>query len=111
MPNDIRCKDPSNIKTRGDYQFKQNRPIIAIMWKDTRNLSVISTIHDDSVGHVSRLVNENGTFSRKDIVCPTAIVDYIGNMEGVDTTHQYIQYYSYNHRTLKWPKKCFLPVF
>lgn len=69
--------------------------------------NILSTIHDTSIAQVQRLVNTDGNFSRQNFDCPKAIADYTSNMGGVDRADQYIQYYSYNHKTLKWSKKVF----
>ena len=38
------------------------------------------------------------------------VIDYTQNMGGVDKSDQYIQYYIFQHKTLKWPKRIFFTM-
>ncbi|XP_071158717.1 piggyBac transposable element-derived protein 4-like [Mytilus edulis] len=110
LPKDIMCKKPVNVVTRGDHQFRQKGALLAVSWKDKKTVSVLSTIHNESIGQVTRSVNVDGQFARQEFNCPSAIVDYTCNMGGVDKADQYIQYYCYHQKTLKWPKKVFFSL-
>ncbi|XP_033729744.1 piggyBac transposable element-derived protein 4-like, partial [Pecten maximus] len=41
------------------------------------------------------------------VPCPKLIADYTSHMGGVDKADQYLQYYSFNHKTRKWTVKVF----
>ena len=76
-----------------------------------KNVSVISTIHDSSTGTVQRNVPQpNGQFQQQDIPCPQMVVDYTKYMGGVNRADQYIQYYVFQYKTLKWPKRIFFTM-
>ncbi|XP_071157552.1 piggyBac transposable element-derived protein 4-like [Mytilus edulis] len=107
LPVDIICKRPEGINQRGDMKFRQKGCLVASAWKDKKVVNVLSTIHDNSTSEVQRLVNTEGTFSRQNFVCPKMVSDYTSNMGGVDRADQYIQYYCYNHKTIKWSKRVF----
>ena len=38
------------------------------------------------------------------------VIDYTQNMGGVDKSDQYIQYYIFQHKTLKWPTRIFFTM-
>jgi len=38
---------------------------------------------------------------------PKCFIDYNTHMHGVDTEDQYLTYYPFIHKTVKWPKKVF----
>ena len=111
LPKDIMKKKPEGVEHRGDMTFKHKGSLSAVVWKDKRNVSVISTIHNQSVSSVKRMVQQpDGMFSQTDVACPQMVVDYINFMGGVDRTDQYIQYYNFQHKTLKWPKRIFFTM-
>lgn len=111
LPRSIMRKNPEGITNRGDMQFRQKGAINATVWKDKKNVSVISTIHDSSTTTVQRNVQQpNGQFQQQDIPCPQMVVDYTQYMGGVDRANQYTQYYVFQHKTLKWPKRIFFTM-
>ncbi|CAC5389166.1 unnamed protein product [Mytilus coruscus] len=110
LPKDLMTKKPVNVTQRGDSQFKQKGAIAATVWKDKKNVSVISTIHDNSLTEVSRIVQNEGQFQRQQLQCPKMVADYTNHMGGVDCCDQYIQYYFFGHKTLKWPKSVFFKM-
>lgn len=110
LPKEIMKKKPVGINDRGDHLFRQKGSISATVWKDKKVVSCISTIHDNSTTTVNRLSQENGQFVRKEIQCPQMVSDYTKYMGAVDKCDQYIQYYVFNHKTLKWPKRVFFKL-
>lgn len=108
LPKEIMNKCPDGIVNRGDMTFRQKGPLVAVVWKDKKIVSALSTIHDESSVEVQRLTkNADGTFGRQNVLCPSMISDYVSYMGGVDKADQYIQYYAYSQKTRKWPKKVF----
>ncbi|XP_071151167.1 piggyBac transposable element-derived protein 4-like [Mytilus edulis] len=91
-----------NLGKRGQFS--------ATVWKDKKNVSVISTIHDNSLTEVSRIVQQEGQFQRQQLQCPKMVADYTSHMGGVDRCDQYIQYYFFCHKTNKWPKRVFFKM-
>jgi hypothetical protein len=62
---------------------------------------MISTLHTAAVvDHSSR---HTGVTKKT----PKCVADYNTHMHGVDTADQYLAYYPFIHRTVKWPKKVF----
>ncbi|CAC5395945.1 unnamed protein product [Mytilus coruscus] len=110
LPKDLMTKKPVNITQRGDSQFRQKGAVAATVWKDKKNVSVISTIHDNGSTEVSRIVQNEGQFQRQQLQCPKMVADYTTHMGGVDRCDQYIQYYFFGHKTLKWPKRVFFKM-
>ncbi|CAG2241919.1 unnamed protein product [Mytilus edulis] len=111
LPKDIMKKNPEGVTNRGDMQFRQKDAVAAVVWKDKKNVNLISSIHDFSVGAVQRNVQQaDGIFQRQEIPCPQMISDYTQYMGGVDRADQYIQYYVFQHKTLKWPKRIFFTM-
>ncbi|VDI26102.1 Hypothetical predicted protein [Mytilus galloprovincialis] len=111
LPKDIMKKNPEGVINRGDMQFRQKDAVAAVVWKDKKNVNLISSIHDFSVGAVQRNVQQaDGIFQRQEIPCPQMISDYTQYMGGVDRADQYIQYYVFQHKTLKWPKRIFFTM-
>ncbi|CAG2239267.1 UBP15 [Mytilus edulis] len=84
LPQDLMTKKPVGITQRGDSQFRQKGAISATVWKDKKNVSVISTIHDNSLTEVSRIVQQEGQFQRQQLQCPKMVADYTSHMGGVD---------------------------
>ncbi|XP_021341429.1 piggyBac transposable element-derived protein 4-like [Mizuhopecten yessoensis] len=108
LPKDIMQKRPEGVVQRGDMAFRQKGPLVAVVWKDKKCVTALSTIHDNSFGEVQRLVKgEDGTFARQNVSCPKLLSDYTSYMGGVDKADQFIQYYSFNHKTRKWTVKVF----
>ena len=72
--------------------------MLALKWKDKRNVTMLSTIHDTSMvskRHRSRLV-PSGT---EEIQKPLMIEKYNMYMGGVDKADQLLSYYGFGHRT------------
>ena len=66
-------------------QFRQKDAVAAVVWKDKKNVNLISSIHDFSVGSVQRNVQQaDGIFQQQAIPCPQMISDYTQYMGGVD---------------------------
>jgi len=76
---------------------------ILTLWKDTKVVSILSNIGDDTISSVVRKdVDENNNFRRKEIECPDNVIIYARNSEGVDKFDQMISYYINDHKSIKW---------
>ena len=90
----------------GNYHFATSSELTAVLWRDRRDVHVLSTAHSQSIGMVMK--RPKGSREKLPIPCPTSISDYNSFMGGVDITDQHISYYSLTQRrTLKWWKKIF----
>ena len=81
--------------------------MIAVGWRDRRDVLALSTMHNTSATTV--LKHPKVCREKRPLPCPSIIDDYNQNiMGGVDLTDQSLSYYSMTTRkTLKWWKKVF----
>lgn len=97
---------PDVMHATGTFHFAtcKEEKLIAIWWQDRRDIFALSTMHNLSATTI--LKRPKGEREKRQIPCPTAIVDYNQYMGGVDLTDQLLSYYSMtSRRTLKWWKK------
>lgn len=83
----------------GQSVYLEMDGIVAVHWKDKRNVFVMSSFH----GNEETTVHRN----RGDIIKPLMIQSYNNNLGGVDRCDQYLSYYGLNRKSLKWWKKVF----
>uniref|UniRef100_A0A672JWH4 PiggyBac transposable element-derived protein domain-containing protein n=1 Tax=Sinocyclocheilus grahami TaxID=75366 RepID=A0A672JWH4_SINGR len=113
---DYRKNSPQNAANsltknspRGSIRWIRNGPLVFVKWMDTREVSVCSTIHPAYTGDtVQRRVKTQDTWSLKTFPCPAPVTAYNQYMEGVDLPDRLLQYYTAQHKTLKWYRKIFL---
>ena len=87
----------------GDSTFMKNDDIVAVHWRDKRDVFLLSSIHGNSSSEIER-------YSGK-ILKPDCICDYNNNMGGVDKCDQLLSSYSVLKKSTKWWKKIFLRLF
>lgn len=85
-------------------------PLVFVKWKDTREVSVCSTIHPaispgDKVQR--RVKGGDGSWMVKEVPIPTPILAYNKNMGGVDLLDQLLQYYSTHRKSMRWYRTLF----
>ena len=91
-----------NLVGPNDNSYK----IIAVWWRDRRDVLALSTMHNTSASVVMK--RSKGCHEKRPLPCPTIIIDYNQYMGGVDLMDQHLSYYSLTtRRTLKWWKKVF----
>lgn len=99
-------KDLKGCLDIGSYKFATSSKLLACIWRDRRDVYMLSTMHNNSVSTV--LKRPKGEKDKKLIPCPTCIIDYNQNMGGVDLMDQQLSYYSLTQRrSIKWWKKVF----
>ena len=95
---------------KGDVITAQSDILFFLKWKDKREVTVVSTLHDDTmVTKHRRTSSVDGGF--EEIAKPQAIEQYNRFMGGVDKLDQYLAYYGFTRRTFKWWRKAFFSLF
>ena len=86
---------------KGEVTFRRDQEILLISHQDKRLVNMISTLHTAEV--VETTNRRTGVAKKK----PRCVIDYNSHMHGVDTADQYLAYYPFIRKTVKWPKKVF----
>ena len=102
----VRCdrrEFPSELKglklSRGEHAYMQRESLSAVVWKDKRQVSILSTLTDpDSTATVRRKEKDG---SQTTLSCPTAITAYNTHMAGVDRVDQLRRYYTLRLKCMK----------
>ncbi len=95
---------------KGDILTERDGPLFFLKWKDKRDVTVLTTLHDDTViTKRRRTASVTGGF--EEISKPTAIEMYNKYMGGVDKLDQLLAYYGFSRRTFKWWRKAFFSLF
>ena len=85
---------------KGESSFVRKGQVLVQMWRDKRDMQVISTLHTASIVDTGKK-DKKGESIRK----PEAIHDYNKYMRDVDKTDQMLHYYPCCKKTVKWTKK------
>ena len=83
----------------GEASYLKRNNVIAVHWKDKRDVLCLSSFHNPGETVITRHQN--------DITKPNLICDYNVYMGGVDKCDQFLSYYSVSRKSLKWWKKVF----
>ena len=86
---------------KGKVTFHRNQEIRLISHQDKRLVNMISTLH---TAEVIETTSRQMGVAKKKLKC---VIDYNTHMHGVDTVDQYLAYYPFICKTVKWPKKVF----
>ena len=99
-------KEEKNKLPIGSYKFATTRQLTACIWRDRRDVTMLSMIHNTSVTIVMK--RPKGQKEKRPLPCPSCIADYNLNMNRVDLMDQQLSYYSLTRqRTINWWKKVF----
>ena len=99
-------KTRKNVLETGNFRFATFEDLTAVLWRDRRDVYVLSSMHNRSVETVMK--RPKGARDKVPIPCPSAVCDYNRFMGGVDLADQQLAYYSLTQRkTIKWWKKVF----
>jgi len=98
MPQDLRPKT-TKLK-RGDIRVRTRADLTAILWRDKRDLRMLTNIHNaPAEGNFS---NEGGK-----AIKPQIVMDYNHHVGYVDKGDRMANSYFISCRTFKWTKKLF----
>ncbi|CAM4573311.1 unnamed protein product [Leuciscus chuanchicus] len=99
----------SKKSARGSIRWIRDGPLVFVKWMDTREVSVCSTIQSAYTGDTAqRRVKTQDAWRTKAFPCPAPVTAYNKHMVGVDLSDQLLQYYTAQHKTMKWYRKIFL---
>ncbi|XP_018574683.1 piggyBac transposable element-derived protein 4-like [Anoplophora glabripennis] len=92
-------------RRKGEIESMHNdNGTIGFLWKDTKEVLVLSSCHRDVKIEVTRRSIDG---SKINVECPEAIGFYNANMGGVDLSDQFTGLYDIDRKSLKWWKKVF----
>ena len=86
---------------KGDSVFKRSKEIIAMLWHDKRDVTMISTMHSSAFSDTDKKDRATGETIRK----PQIVLDYNKYMGGVDLSDFLTNKYADMRKSLKWYKK------
>lgn len=84
--------------------YRKNNRYSVILWKDKNEVTMLSTLYDNSTQIVKRTKKQGVA---EEIVKPTTVCKYNESMGGVDLADQYISSYGFTRKSLKWWRKVF----
>ena len=94
---------------RGEHAFRQRGNLVATVWKDKKDVTLLSTMTSpDSVTTVQRR-QRDGTIT--DVACPEVVPVYNRYMSGVDKGDQLRGYYRVRLKCMKYYKYIFWFLF
>ena len=95
LPLDV--KKPARLQ-RGQSVKRQAGNLVAVVWRDNRDVRVVSTNVDPGDGYVERRVDR----TRVPVACPKSIIAYTASMGGVDLADQQRAYYGFGRPSKKF---------
>jgi hypothetical protein len=99
LPKDM-IEEAKKLK-KGEVTFCRKQDVLLVTCQDKRLVNMISTLHTAAV--VDDSIRFSGITKKK----PKCIADYNTHMHGVDAADQYLAYYPFIRKTVKWPEKVF----
>ncbi|XP_052453883.1 piggyBac transposable element-derived protein 4 [Carassius gibelio] len=99
----------SSDSTMGSIRWIRDGPLVCVKWMDTQVVSVCSTIHAAYTGdRVKRKAKVQDRWKTKILPCPAPVSAYNHHMGSVDLSNQLLQFYTIQHKAMKWYRKVFL---
>ena len=89
---------------KGDVAASRHGSILALKWRDKREVFMLSTKHVPTMDVVVKETSYKTSVVKQK---PTVVQNYNAWMSGVDNSDQLLQYYNFNRKTIKWWKKVF----
>nr|XP_013190046.1 unnamed protein product [Amyelois transitella] len=104
-PNRSEMPKFKNLK-KGDREALYSDPIMAMKWRDKKNIHMLTTIHKDEMGPTEKMDLMTGLPKLK----PECIIDYNKNMGAVDVCDMMLSGLQCIRKTIKWYKKLFFHI-
>ena len=98
MPKDLK---PKTLRLKhGDIRVRTRGDLTAVVWKDKRDMCLLTNIHDPP--REGNYCDEHGN-----AIKPAIVADYNRHMGHVDNSDRLANSYMASRRTWKWTKKLF----
>jgi len=98
MPKDIK---PKTLRLKcGDIRVRTRGDLTAVVWKDKRDVYLLTNIHDP-------LREGNHRDEHGNAIKPAIVADYNRHMGHVDNSDRLANSYTASSQTWKWTKKLF----
>ena len=98
MPRDLK---PKTLRLkRGDIQVRTRGDLTAVVWKDKRDVCLLTNIHGPP--RESNYRDEHGN-----VIMPAIVADYNRHVGHADNSDRLANSYVASRRTWKWTKKLF----
>ena len=94
---------------RGQFQFCQKGSVVATVWRDKRDVVMISSMNTATATTTVERTQQDG--SRINVTCPQAVASYNKYMSGVDKGDQLRNYYRVRLKSSKYYKYIFWFLF
>lgn len=91
---------------RGEVVSKSREPLMALKWKDKKDIFMLTTIHKSNMGPSLKEDRNTGL----PVMKPMAVLDYCQNMGTVDTADMMMSSLQCIRKSVKWYKKLFFHV-
>ena len=88
---------------QGETVFHCKNNLLALKWMDKREVYILSGLHK-----ATNVISKKTNYKGQKVTKPQPVFLYNGYMSGVDLTDQFLQYYSFLHKSVKWSKKFFV---
>lgn len=85
---------------RGKYKWRVKKDVGFVIWKDTKNVTMLSTAFHPSEKTVCQRTIKDDT--KKSFPCPLVVTDYTKRMGGVDRFDQKRGTYEVGRRSRRW---------
>ena len=85
---------------QGETVFCHENNLLAPKWIDKREVYILSGLHE-----ATNVISKTTNYKGQKVPKPQLVFLYNGYMSGVDLTDQFLQYYSFLHKSVKWSKK------
>ena len=94
------------LKKKGDCVFRRNGPLLYLKWKEKKNVTMLTTIHEAVMVEMGKqdILGEK-------IEKPEAVYSFCGRMGGVDLSDQLLQYFSFLRKSTKWSRILLIHMF